>query len=134
VGLLAAVLRIKVLFTLALWSLPLLALPTSWFVRMGMPEPKPVLFLRLLGAAYLALAVGYMGGLRKLGRGKDVKDIVWVGITSNGAAFLILSLFGIAGTWNGWDIWARIYMWASVVGTASITLGLVVAGLFGGDR
>ena len=133
-SLLALVLSVKILFTLTFWSLPLLALPTSWFVRLGMPEPRPVLFLRLLGAAYLALVVGYISGLRKLGRGEDVQDIVWVGITSNGAASLILLLFGIAGTWNGWGIWARIYMWASVVGTASITVGLVVAGLLRGDR
>jgi hypothetical protein len=132
VDLLAWVLRVKILFTLLLWALPLLTLKTSWFVRLGMPEPKPVLFLRLLGAAYLALVVGYIGGLRRLARGDEVQDIVWVGITSNGTAFLILLLFGIAGAWTGWGILARIYMWVSVLLTASLTLGLVVTGLFRG--
>jgi hypothetical protein len=130
VDLLAWVLSVKILFTLIFWSFPLVAFPASWFVRLGMPEPKPVLFLRLLGAAYLALVVGYISGLRRLGRGDEVRDIVWVGITSNGSAFLILLLFGIAGAWRGWGILARIYMSVSVVGTASITLGLVVAGLW----
>jgi hypothetical protein len=97
---------------------------------MGMPEPKPLLFLRLLGAAYLALVVGYTCGLRRLARGDEVQDIVWVGITSNGLAFLILLLFGIMGAWTEWGIWAQIYMWISVVITASLTLGLVGAGLF----
>jgi len=134
VNLLASVLSVKILFTLCFWSLPLLTFPRSLFVWIGMPEPKPMLFLRLLGAAYFALVVGYISGLFRLGRGDEVQDIVWVGITSNGSAFLILLLCGISGTWNGWGVLARIYMWASVVATASITLGLVVAGLFRGDR
>jgi hypothetical protein len=132
VDLLAWVLGIKILFTLLLWALPLLMLKTSWFVRVGIPEPIPVLFLRLLGAAYLALVVGYVSGLCRLARGEEVQDIVWVGITSNGTAFLILLLFGIAGTWTDWGVWARIYMWVSVFLTASLTLGLVVSGLFRG--
>lgn len=131
--LLAAVLSVKILVTLFFWSLPLLTFPRSWFVWMGMPEPKPMLFLRLLGAAYFALVVGYISGLRRLGRGDEVGDIVWVGITSNGSAFLILLLCGIAGTWKGWDILARSYMWISTLLTASITLGLVVTGLFRGE-
>src|SRR5215218_5707656 len=134
VDLLATVLKVKVLVTLIFWSLPLLAFPASWFVRVGMPEPKPMLFLRLLGATFLALVVGYISALRRLGRGDDVRDIVWVGITSNGLASVILLLSGIAGTWKEWGILARIYMWASALATALITLGLVVAGHFRDDR
>jgi hypothetical protein len=99
-----------------------------------MPEPKPIVFLRLLGAAYLALVVGYACGLRRLGRGDEVRDIVWVGITSNGSAFSILSLSGIAGAWKEWGMLARTYMWVSTLLTAAITLGLVVAGLLQRDR
>jgi hypothetical protein len=128
------VLWVKVLVTLVLWVLPLLVSRPSWFVRVGMPEPKPMVFLRLLGAAYFALVVGYLSGLRKLSRGEDVRDIVWVGITSNGLASLILLLSGIAGAWEEWGILARIYMWTSALATASITLGLVVAGHSRGDR
>ena len=62
VNLLAIVLKVKVFFTLIFWSLPLLAFPASWFVRIGMPEPKPMLFLRLLGAAFLALVLAYTSG------------------------------------------------------------------------
>jgi hypothetical protein len=134
VHLLAIVLKVKILFTLILWSLPLLAFPASWFVRLGMPEPRPILFLRLLGAAYLALVVGYISGLRRFGRGDDVRNIVWVGITSNGLASLILLLSGIAGAWKEWGILARSYMWFSALVTTLITLGLVVAGRFRGDR
>ncbi len=134
VDLLATVLTLKVVFTLIFWSLPLLTFPGSWFVRIGMPEPKPILFLRLLGAAFLALVVAYVSGLRGLGRGDDVRNIVWVGITSNGLASLILLLYGIAGAWKEWGMLARSYMWGSTLTTASITLALVVAGLFRGDR
>jgi hypothetical protein len=134
VKLLAIVLWAKVLLTLILWVLPLLTFRASWFVRIGMPEPKPMVFLRLLGAAFLALVVGYSTGLHKLSRGEDVRDIVWVGITSNGSAALILLLSGITGGWKEWGILARSYMWLSTLVTASITLALVVAGLFRSDR
>ena len=93
-----------------------------------------MLFLRLLGAAFLALVVAYISGLHELGRGDDVRNIVWVGITSNGLASLILLLYGIAGAWTQWGLLARSYMWVSAFATASITLALVVAGLFQGDR
>ncbi len=131
---LATIMKVKVVVTLISWSLPLLMFPASWFVRIGMPEPKPILFVRLLGAAYLALVVGYMSGIRRLGRGDDVRNIVWVGITSNGLSSLILLRSGIAGVWIEWSILARIYMWASALATAAITLALVVAGLLRDDR
>jgi hypothetical protein len=134
VKLLATVLWAKILITLTFWALPLFALPASWFVWIGMPEPRPMLFLRLLGAAYLALVVGYTSGLRRLGRGEDVRNVVWVGITSNGLASSILLLSGMTGGWNEWGIVARSYMWVSTLATASLTLGLVVAGLFRSDR
>jgi hypothetical protein len=133
VNLLKTVLWVKVLITLCYWTLPLLAFPASCFVWIGMPEPKPMLFLRLLGAAYLALVVGYTSGLRRLGRGDDIRNIIWVGIASNGSASLILLLSGIVGTWEEWGILARIYMSSSALFTASITLGLV-AGLFRSER
>jgi hypothetical protein len=70
---------------------------------------------------------------RRLG-GNMQNRLTWVfALTSNGSAFLILLLYSIAGTWKEWGILAQIYMWVSVVATASITLGLVVAGLFRGD-
>jgi hypothetical protein len=131
---LAWVLRIKILVTLILWTLPCLAFPASWFVWAGMPEPEPMLLLQLYGAASFALVVGYASGLRRLRRGDDIRNIVWVGITSNGLASLILILSSIAGVWEEWDTLARIYMWSSALLTASITVGLVVAGLFRGDR
>ena len=130
---LARVLWFKILVTLILWSIPCLLFPVSWLVWVGMPEPEPKLLLQLYGAATIALVVGYVSGLRRLARGDDIRNIVWVGITSNGSASLILFLHGIAGTWEEWGILAQIYMWISALLTASITLGLV-AGLFRGDR
>ena len=73
--------------------------------RYARTEPK--LLLQLYGAASLALVVGYISGLRRLGRGDDIRNIVWVGITSNGSASLILFLQGIAGTWEEWGTLAQ---------------------------
>lgn len=132
--LLVTVLKIKVGLTLIFWFLPLMFLPDTCFVSMGMPRPEPMVFLRLLGAAFLALVVGYVSGILRLRRGEDVRNIVWVGITSNGLSSLILVLFGIAGAWEDWGPFARGYMWGSALLTALITLGLVVAGPFRGGR
>lgn len=95
-------------------ALGLLVFPALWFVRLGMPEPEPELFLKLLGDSFLALVVGYASGLRRLHRGDDVRNIVWVSITSNGSSFLILLMCGIAGAWRGWGIVAQPCMWASI--------------------
>lgn len=96
-NLLAWILRVKILVTLILWTIPCLAFPASWFVWIGMPEPNPKLLLQLYGAASFALVVGYTSGLRRLGRGDDIRNIVWVGITSNGSASVILFFSDIAG-------------------------------------
>jgi hypothetical protein len=134
VGFLAWVLKFKILCTVVLWALPLLFAPPSWFVRMGMPEPRPIVFIRLLGAAYIALVVGYANGLYRLHRGGDARNAVWLGIVSNGSAFLILLRYGMAGEWGEWGPWARAYMWGSAFVTASITAGLVVDRLLHNGR
>ena len=131
---LTKVFRTKILCTVVLWALPLSLFPASWFVRMGMPEPRPLLFFRLLGAAYSALVVEYGLGLRRLSQGAAARDTIWVGVASNGSASLILLLCGVAGRWKGWGKWARMYMWGSAIVTASIALGLVVTGLLRDNR
>jgi hypothetical protein len=92
-----------------------------------------MVFLRLLGAAFLALVVGYLSGILGLSRGDDIRDIIWVGITSNGLASLILFYFGFTGAWKEWRRLARIYMWGSAFATALITIGLVVGLFIGGQ-
>ena len=124
-------LLIKIIYTAIFWCLPLLFFP-AWAARwLRIPEPRPVLFAHLLGAAYGALLVGYVCGLRDSLQGQNIYNVVVVGLVSNGAAFLLLVLF--AGEWRHWGgRLARIYMWASTVMTFLISVGLISFGLLAG--
>lgn len=127
---LAVVLWVKIVFTFCLWSLPLLLFPVHWLRRLGFPDLTPFLiFVKLLGAAFFALLVGYALGLGDLYAGKDVANTVRVGIVSNGSACLILLLFGSRGAWSGWGGPARLILWLSAGMTGLITLGLFWYGI-----
>ena len=126
------ILWIKIVFTIIAWSFPLLLVPASGFQRMGMPEPKPILFVRLLGAAFFALFIGYALGVWDLRHGRTITNTVWVGIISNGSACLLLLYFGCSGAWREWGRFARGALWLSAIITGLITVGLVSAGLIAG--
>lgn len=121
------VLIFKILLTFALWSLPLLMFPVAWLTALGFPNPgDSIVFVRLLGAAYLSLDVSYVLGYRDLGDQKDIGNVIAVGVVSNGLACCILLILGILGRWHDWGIWARAFMWGSVIATGLITAGLIV--------
>lgn len=130
--LLKATLILKILLTIC-WSASLLFLSGTQFEKLGMPEPKPILFTRLLGAAFLALLVGYALGLRDLHRGKMPVNTMLVGIVSNGLACVLIVYFGFQGTWSEWGEVARYCMWCSAIFTGLITglLGISVLSLGG---
>jgi hypothetical protein len=121
------VLGIKIVVTLLLWVFPLLCAP-ELLVRARIPAGAGMtMFLRLLGAAFLALVLGYCLAYRDVGRHRDITNTVWVGMLSNGLACLILVSYGATGHWRTWGPPARIIMWGSAVATGVITLGLVLA-------
>lgn len=115
----------KITITGLFWCAPLLLFPASWFVALGMPAPEPMMFVRLLGATYFALLVGYYMVLKGLERGENPKAVVYMGIASNGLAGLILLLYGLAGTWSSWGLLAQCIMWLSVLGAAVVTVNLL---------
>jgi hypothetical protein len=122
------VLRFKIFLTFAFWSLPLLVFPPSWLIAIGFLDPgAAIVFVRLLGAAYFALGLEYILGYRDLGEGKDIDNVVKVGIVSNGLACAILITFGVLGQWNDWVIGAQAFMWGSAIAAGLITTGLFVA-------
>lgn len=123
---LQAVLWVKIVATV-LWAAPLLFFPRSVFRRIGFPEPEPMLFVRLLGAAFLALLVGYARGLGIANGGGYPANTVLVGLVSNGLACAILVLHGLTGAYAGWGRPARVFMWVSAFLTGFVTLGLFVA-------
>ncbi len=119
------VLWFKIGITILLWAGPLLVLPGFAFSRLGFPQP-PMLYIRLLGAAYTALVVGYCFGLADLRAGNMPAGVIWMGVVSNGLAAMVLLAHGIAGTWRVWGGLARIYLWASF-GLTSIIAVLLAA-------
>lgn len=115
----------KIVITAGLICLPLLTFPASWYPALGVPAPEPLMFARLLGAAYLALLVGYYLGLRGVGAGENPAAAVLMGITSNGFACALLVYFGARGSWSEWGVGAQVYLWLLAAGAFSITLNLL---------
>lgn len=125
---LSHVLAVKIVVTAIFWCAPLLASPTALYAAFGIPQPVPILFPRLLGAAYLALMVVYWHGWADLRVGRHPRAAVRAGVVSNGLAAILLALHGAAGEWNDWGWAGRAYMWASLAAAAGITAGLLAAG------
>lgn len=100
------VLWIKIGFTVV-WAVPLLLFPGGCFEKLGFPRPVPMIFTKLLGAAFLALLVGYYRGVQAFGAGRAPKDAVVVGIVSNGLASALLMAYGVAGEFDDWKVIAR---------------------------
>jgi hypothetical protein len=125
---LAKVLIAKIVLTIVAWCVPPLFFPRSVFLWLGFPEPTPLVFLRLLGMAYTALVVGYAFGLRDALKGQWPLGVVAMGLVSNGGACLLLAACGLAGAWAEWGVFARIFMWGSLLGTGAFTAGLILTG------
>lgn len=125
----------KIVITLVFLCIPLLFFPPSLYVSLGIPSPQPMLFVRLLGVAYLALLAGYYGGIKALDNNQNPLFAIDMGIISNGAGGLVLLYFGFTGGWSGWSSGARIYMWLITVGAWLITFNLCRArGVHGSDQ
>ena len=126
---LSRVLAVKILVTTFMWCLPLLTFSPGMFSLFGLPAPEPIVFARLLGAAYAALIVAYGQGFVATRRGEHPIAVVWVGIISNGLASLILANHGIIGSWSSWSARGQAFMWLSLLATSGLTISLAIFGL-----
>lgn len=124
------VLTFKIAFTVVGACVPLLLLSESALQWLGFVVPQPILFLRLLGMAYVALIVGYAFGLKEARQGIYPAQAVWVGIVSNGGAALLLGFAALNGTWAQWGALAQMLMWSSLICLTGITAGLISFGPF----
>lgn len=121
---LRGVLQRKIAVTSLLFVLPLIALPQSVFVSLGLPVGEFALFPRLLGIAYAALLVSYAFGLRDLAKGRYPIVAVCTGIVSNGGATAAFVTFGLMGAYTALPTWLQWYFWISAAGAAQVTLEL----------
>lgn len=119
---LVTVLWVKVCITCALWALPMLLAPSNWLVGLGFPLGDSVVFVRLLGVAYLSLAIGYCTALRQA-RSQFPTAIVLVGVVSNVGASI--ALLANRQEWSGWTSVAPVFMQLSAGATATIGAALM---------
>ena len=88
--LLRGVLVFKIIVTLTLWAGPLLLFPVSAFESLMGQAPEPISYARLLGVAYLALVVNYVGGYMLAKRHVAPWITITTGLVSNGGGLAIL--------------------------------------------
>jgi hypothetical protein len=120
------VLWVKIIATALIWATPMLVLPGKVFDDLGFPDPRPVMvFMRILGAAFLALLVGYWQGMQQLRAGRYPAGTVTVGLVSNGLACGFIVAYGLAGTYADWELLAPWFMWISAGLTGFVTFGLL---------
>jgi len=117
----------KTLVTLVFWAGPALFLPAPWFPLVGIPQPPiaQLVFVRLLGAAYVALCVGYAIAWRNPARHPGA---ILVGIVSNGLAALAILSVGSAGGFDSWSPLGAAYIWGSCLAAAGVAIALLVTG------
>ena len=126
---LAWVFVVKIAVTLVGWCGPLLLMPSSTLVTLGIPAGVNQMFVRLLGWAYLSLCVGYVVGLRAVLNHEPALGAVVAGIVSNAGASVLLAYFGFRGAWSEWSGALRFALWASMLFTAAIAVLLYVCGI-----
>ncbi|MEO1037430.1 MAG: hypothetical protein AAFX44_17870 [Pseudomonadota bacterium] len=118
------VLQIKIVVTLLLWGPPLLVAPDSLIAWMGFPPLEPALFRRLLGAAYIALVIGYGNGLAEIAAARYPSGTVAMGIVSNGLAAVLLWGSLLIGEAQSWANLAPTYIAVSAIATTALTAAL----------
>jgi len=121
------ILLAKIIITTLFWAAPLLFAPPDLFIIFGIPEPQPIIFIRLLGAAYFSLIFVYVYGYRLLKARRNPLSAelsISTGIVSNGLAFIVLFYLGISGSWKNWSLIGQVYMWGSALLTFLLAVSL----------
>lgn len=114
----------KIVITAVFLCAPLLLFPQSFFIDFGITN-ESMLFLRLLGFAYLALLVGYYGGMRTIDDGENPVSVIYMGLVSNGFAGFTFLIFGLMERWAHLSLWLQIYLWVITIGAFYMTFQLL---------
>lgn len=122
------VLLIKAVLTLVFWVLPLIFLPAGLFPDLGIPTWTPAanVFLRLLGAAYLAIALVELLGFAEAAHRRTA---AMLGLISSAVTSLVLCRDIFYGELWNWGVfgWALMMMWLLLY--AVFAVALLVTGL-----
>jgi hypothetical protein len=122
------VLAVKIALSLLFWILPLLLLPAGFFPELGIPTwtPAAKVFLRLLGAAYLAIAIVEAWGFVDPNRRAPA---VLAGLASSAGASIVLwhDIF-YGELWN-WAVLGKVLVSVWLVLHVVFTVALLATGL-----
>lgn len=113
---------IKIIGTAMFAALPMMLAPEELYRMLGFPDMPTMLFLRLYGFSTLALLFGYYGGIRLCRQGQFPKDVLRMGLVSNGTQGGALLIAGLIGTYAAWGVMAQLMMW----GLAAFILAIAV--------
>jgi uncharacterized membrane protein len=122
------VLLVKAVLTLVFWVLPLLFLPAGLFPDLGIPTWTPAanVFLRLLGGAYLAIALvelwGFVDSVHR-------RSAVLLGIVSSVVTSFVLCRDIFYGELWNWGVFGKALMLLWLLLYTVFAIALLVTGL-----
>jgi len=126
----AALLWTLIAVTFAGWCLPMLFFPRPLLRKFHVPVNEPVIFVRLLGAAALALCLHYYLGLLRLENGRDPSDVIVIGLIHCGMSAAIIWRYALHGHYRRWPRATQVYIYTSGSILTALTFGLLFAGLW----
>ena len=126
---LEVVILTKIVVTVLFWAGPLLLAPPGIVKSFGIPGGTPTVFVRLLGSAYAALAVGYSFGLYDLRSDELPTGVIWMGIVSNGLAPVVIIIFALRGAFRTLGGFRQCLVGLSAVAASLISVLMLVFGV-----
>ena len=124
------VLGAKIVLSLLLWVLPLLFLPAGLFPEFGIPTwtPAATIFVRLLGAAYLAILV--IEAWSWTSPERHPTGVV-AGLVSSAGATLVLWHYVFYGELYNWEVIGKLLItsWLVLHAIFTILLGILAVPL-----
>lgn len=129
---LIAILWILIAVTLGCWCVPMLLLPRHILRALHIPVREPLLFVRLLGAANLALCLHYFLGILRIRHGHDSSDVVVIGLIHCGMSAAVIWRYALHGHYEKWTRATSIYVYTSGGLLTALALALLAAGLWYG--
>jgi hypothetical protein len=122
------VLLVKAVLTLVFWVLPLIFLPAGLFPDLGIPTWTPAanVFLRLLGAAYLSIALVEILGFAEAAHRRSA---AMLGLISSAVTSIVLCRDIFYGELWNWGLfgWALMMTWLFLY--TAFAVALLVTGL-----
>ena len=129
---LLALLWILIVATIGCFCVPMLFLSRPLLRKLRIPVSEPVLYVRLLGAASLALCLHYFLGALRVQHGRDASDVVVIGLVHCGMSAALIWRYALHGHYRRWPRITQVYIYATGGILTALAVALLVAGLWYG--